>query len=247
MWLAAAMCAAAVLVAVVPSLVHSPETNPTGKGTASRTQKSAKAAKAPPKTQDVLAKQSEAHEHKSWVVPCAKPTRGAKTFEGCTPRGKCGRFVTDLAFPEAQVSTLVKMASKWMALGGGKGGATILDLHSGALSLGEQFIDVYALPGPPCARRLSGRCSRVRTGRTLLPRATAPRAHHGTRTRVPDGCSREQGLARATLPAGVGTPRRSGKGSRCTTSKTLPFTAASKTRSRRRLSASSTCPLPRFS
>ena len=159
------MCAAAVLVAVVPSLLHSP-TKPAGngKGTASRGRKSAKAAKAPPKTQEVLAKQSEAHEHKSWAVPCAKPTRGAKTFEGCTPRDKCGRFVTDVAFPEAQVSTLVKMASKWMALGGGKGGATILDLHSGALSLGEQFIDVYALPAPlgpalPCARR--GRARRA--------------------------------------------------------------------------------------
>lgn len=30
-----------------------------------------------------------------------------------------------------------------MELGGGAGGATILDLHSGALSFGRQFVDVY--------------------------------------------------------------------------------------------------------
>lgn len=32
-----------------------------------------------------------------------------------------------------------------MALGGSDGGASILDLHSGALSYGKQFINVYSL------------------------------------------------------------------------------------------------------
>jgi hypothetical protein len=33
-----------------------------------------------------------------------------------------------------------------MEMGGSKGGATILDLHSGALSLDTNFINVYTLP-----------------------------------------------------------------------------------------------------
>jgi hypothetical protein len=32
---------------------------------------------------------------------------------------------------------------EWLSIGGAAGGPTILDLHSGALSLGEQFIDVF--------------------------------------------------------------------------------------------------------
>ena len=35
------------------------------------------------------------------------------------------------------------MAQKWMALGGAAGGVTILDLHSGALSMDENFVDAY--------------------------------------------------------------------------------------------------------
>ena len=35
-----------------------------------------------------------------------------------------------MAFDDTQITTLRKMAKKWMALGGGKGGATILDLHT---------------------------------------------------------------------------------------------------------------------
>lgn len=34
---------------------------------------------------------------------------------------------------------------EWLSLGGAAGGPTILDLHSGALSLGEQFVDVFQL------------------------------------------------------------------------------------------------------
>jgi hypothetical protein len=34
-----------------------------------------------------------------------------------------------------------------MALGGSQGGATILDLHSGALSQGKNFVNIYHLNG----------------------------------------------------------------------------------------------------
>ena len=35
------------------------------------------------------------------------------------------------------------MAQKWMGLGGAAGGVTILDLHSGALSMDQNFVDAY--------------------------------------------------------------------------------------------------------
>jgi type I restriction enzyme R subunit len=47
---------------------------------------------------------------------------------------------------DAEVSALRAIADRGMALGGGSGGPTILDLQSGALSFEDKFIDVwYAL------------------------------------------------------------------------------------------------------
>ncbi|CAM9159113.1 unnamed protein product, partial [Lampetra planeri] len=35
------------------------------------------------------------------------------------------------------------LAEKGLALAGSEGGASILDLHSGALSMGKQFVNIY--------------------------------------------------------------------------------------------------------
>jgi hypothetical protein len=69
------------------------------------------------------------------------------TVARCTPRGdECGRLVVDGFASDAEVSALRAIAGRGMALGGGSGGPTILDLQSGALSLEDKFIDVwYAL------------------------------------------------------------------------------------------------------
>lgn len=40
---------------------------------------------------------------------------------------------------------LLKIAVNGLNLGGSDGGASILDLHSGALSKGQGFIDIYTL------------------------------------------------------------------------------------------------------
>lgn len=73
-------------------------------------------------------------------VPCA--ARTLPRVEGCTPR-RCGRTVVDGFATATEVEELRGLAAKGMALGGGSGAPTILDLQSGALSLDDQFIDVH--------------------------------------------------------------------------------------------------------
>lgn len=66
-------------------------------------------------------------------------------FATCVPN-KCGRFVTDSLATEQEVNALIDLAKRGMSFGGGSGGVSILDLHSGALSKGKNFINIYALP-----------------------------------------------------------------------------------------------------
>ena len=46
-----------------------------------------------------------------------------------------------------EADALLGIAKRGMALGGSEGGATILDLHSGALSQGKNFVNIYRLNG----------------------------------------------------------------------------------------------------
>jgi hypothetical protein len=66
-------------------------------------------------------------------------------FSGCVPE-QCGRVISDGLVSTREARDLLNLAKAGMALGGSKGGATILDLHSGALSLGTNFVSVYSLP-----------------------------------------------------------------------------------------------------
>lgn len=68
-----------------------------------------------------------------------------KEFKNCVP-DKCGRFVTDSLATEEEVKLLLDLAKTGLSFGGGNGGASILDLHSGALSKGEDFVNIYKLP-----------------------------------------------------------------------------------------------------
>ena len=52
---------------------------------------------------------------------------------GCVPT-KCGRVVLDNVVSEKESDQLLALAKKGFAKGGGRGGASILDLHSGAIS-----------------------------------------------------------------------------------------------------------------
>lgn len=66
-------------------------------------------------------------------------------FVTCVPN-KCGRFVTDSLVTDKEANALIELAKRGISFGGGSGGVSILDLHSGALSKGRNFIDIYALP-----------------------------------------------------------------------------------------------------
>lgn len=61
---------------------------------------------------------------------------------GCSPT-TCGRLVVDNFTTPDEIASLRALAERGMALGGGAGGPTILDLQSGALSLGDKFVDVW--------------------------------------------------------------------------------------------------------
>lgn len=65
-------------------------------------------------------------------------------FSACVPT-KCGRFVTDSLVNESEVNLLLDLAKYGLSYGGGSGGASILDLHSGALSQGDSFVNIYKL------------------------------------------------------------------------------------------------------
>jgi hypothetical protein len=56
---------------------------------------------------------------------------------------QCGRFVTEGLFVEDQINTLLGIFQKGLQFGHSSGGASIFDLHSGALSKGERFINVF--------------------------------------------------------------------------------------------------------
>lgn len=67
-----------------------------------------------------------------------------ESFPRCVPK-QCGRFVMDALLNDREIDMLLELANAGFEMGGGSGGASILDLHSGALSKGEAFVNVYKL------------------------------------------------------------------------------------------------------
>ncbi|XP_076209819.1 2-oxoglutarate and iron-dependent oxygenase domain-containing protein 3 isoform X2 [Aptenodytes patagonicus] len=91
---------------------------------------------------EVLAHHSESLQDKFMEIPCSEDYDSHKRFEGCTPR-KCGRGVTDAVITRGEAERIRRIAERGLSLGGSDGGASILDLHSGALSLGKHFVNLY--------------------------------------------------------------------------------------------------------
>lgn len=91
---------------------------------------------------EVLARRGEVLEGRFIEVPCSEDYDGHRRFEGCTPR-KCGRGVTDVVISREEAERIRRVAEKGFSLGGSDGGASILDLHSGALSVGKHFVNLY--------------------------------------------------------------------------------------------------------
>lgn len=90
-----------------------------------------------------LAKQSELITMRSQEVECSESyLKDINNFEGCLPE-KCGRFVFDKLITETEVDKMLSLAKKGLSVGQPAGGAAILDLHSGALSYGKGFVNIY--------------------------------------------------------------------------------------------------------
>ncbi|KAM3860148.1 2-oxoglutarate and iron-dependent oxygenase domain-containing protein 3 [Diretmus argenteus] len=77
-----------------------------------------------------------------FTVQCSEDYENYKRYPGCTPQ-KCGRAVTDNVVTREEAEVLRRLAERGLALAGSEGGASILDLHSGALSMGKQFVNIY--------------------------------------------------------------------------------------------------------
>ncbi|XP_070415697.1 2-oxoglutarate and iron-dependent oxygenase domain-containing protein 3 isoform X1 [Equus przewalskii] len=91
---------------------------------------------------EVLAHRSEVLLGRFIEVPCSEDYDSHRRFEGCSPR-KCGRGVTDAVITRDEARRIRSIAEKGLSLGGSDGGASILDLHSGALSVGRHFVNLY--------------------------------------------------------------------------------------------------------
>ncbi|XP_062976461.1 2-oxoglutarate and iron-dependent oxygenase domain-containing protein 3 [Elgaria multicarinata webbii] len=91
---------------------------------------------------EVLAHHGEILPDRFIEIPCSEDYDSHKRFEGCTPR-KCGRGITDAIINREEAERIRRIAERGLSLGGSDGGASILDLHSGALSLGKHFVNMY--------------------------------------------------------------------------------------------------------
>ncbi|XP_062270166.1 urotensin-2 receptor 2 [Platichthys flesus] len=77
-----------------------------------------------------------------FTVECSEDYENHQRYPGCTPQ-TCGRAVTDSVVTREEAQVLKRLAERGLALAGSEGGASILDLHSGALSMGRQFVNIY--------------------------------------------------------------------------------------------------------
>ncbi|XP_052791314.1 2-oxoglutarate and iron-dependent oxygenase domain-containing protein 3-like [Mya arenaria] len=76
-------------------------------------------------------------------VPCSSDYQ-KDPFKECKP-SFCGRVVRDNVVTSEEAEHLLGVAKRGLAYGGSNGGASILDLHSGALSKNDKFINVYSI------------------------------------------------------------------------------------------------------
>ncbi|XP_031841560.1 2-oxoglutarate and iron-dependent oxygenase domain-containing protein 3 isoform X1 [Nomia melanderi] len=93
-----------------------------------------------------FAKQKEILLSRKQYVECSDDYKAeVNEYPECVPE-KCGRIVTDKLVSSTETDVLLRIAINGLNLGGSNGGASILDLYSGALSKGNGFIDIYTLP-----------------------------------------------------------------------------------------------------
>ncbi|XP_032514640.2 2-oxoglutarate and iron-dependent oxygenase domain-containing protein 3-like [Danaus plexippus] len=93
----------------------------------------------------IFAKQTEVIPGKGLIIECSSEyMKELDEYEGCAPKN-CKRYVTDTVISTKEADELLNMAKRGLKHGGSLGGASILDLHSGALSKGSNFVNFYKL------------------------------------------------------------------------------------------------------
>lgn len=95
---------------------------------------------------DAYARADRTYDELTYAVKCSTDYKD-EPFIDCKPKN-CGRVIMDNLVTEEEASNLLSIAKKGLAYGGSSGGASILDLHSGALSKNDKFINVYSVMPP---------------------------------------------------------------------------------------------------
>ncbi|KAK7604446.1 hypothetical protein V9T40_005632 [Parthenolecanium corni] len=96
----------------------------------------------------LFAGQEKNFEFKGVYVLCSKKyLQDISKYPGCQPQ-KCGRFVMDNVISNEEVNTMMALVKRGLSYGGSHGGASILDLHTGAMSKGVHFVNLYKLVSP---------------------------------------------------------------------------------------------------
>lgn len=97
------------------------------------------------KAEKVFASQSEVIKERTSELPCSRDyQKEISKFPGCAPQ-VCGRLVLDSLVQPQESAQLLQIAKKGLSLSKPTGGASILDLHSGAVTHGGSFVDIYKL------------------------------------------------------------------------------------------------------
>jgi len=97
----------------------------------------------PKKPYSVFAPSDDFISLKSMNISCSNDYHKSTVFPGCTPTLVCGRHVIDGMVTAEEVDILLSIVKRALKHGESDGGASILDLHSGALSKGRKFVNIY--------------------------------------------------------------------------------------------------------
>lgn len=93
-----------------------------------------------------FAKQSELLVGKGQMLQCTVDYMNALVEHGRCFIKECKRYVSDKIITAEEADGLLKILQKALQEGESAGGASTLDLHSGHLSQGDHFINVYYKP-----------------------------------------------------------------------------------------------------
>ncbi|XP_050301862.1 2-oxoglutarate and iron-dependent oxygenase domain-containing protein 3-like [Anthonomus grandis grandis] len=95
------------------------------------------------KKETALALQGYVYQSRGQSVKCDRAyLEDINKYPGCIPK-KCARMINDEIVTQSEADILLWFAKRAMSFAKPKGGVTIMDLHSGALTYEDSFINIY--------------------------------------------------------------------------------------------------------